>query len=164
LPKQITIAGLDFDLPSAEEVGIVQGYICDEAAARHLYQTWCDRIRNNLTPIIKKFRAQQVGEQAIRDHVAEYAAHYKFSLLGRQAASGNGAADAQLQAEIGAIARDYIKQYLAEQGRTLADISDGQLIANLERVASNPATIKMAKRRLAERRRTAASLLEGVNL
>ena len=52
--KTITVKGAEFQIPTAEEAGLVAGYVLDAAAAKHLYQTWCDRIRNNVSPVVKK--------------------------------------------------------------------------------------------------------------
>jgi hypothetical protein len=167
MTKTITVDGTEYDIPSAEETGIVAGYVLDEASAKHLYQTRNERIRNNITPVIKRLKEQQTDPQEIADYVHDYAKNYKFSLLGRGAKD-----DKQLENEQYAIARDYIQQYLAEQGRTSKDIPEGlssdeweaKLRENIDRVAQNPDTIKLARKRIAERRKTGASLLSDVAL
>jgi hypothetical protein len=170
MAKTMTIAGAEYTLPSPEETGIVAGFVLDEAAAKHLYQTRNERIRNNIAPTIRKMKEKGTSATEIAEYVMQYARDYKFSMLGR--GSAGKAPNEALETEQYAIARDYIKQYLAEQGRKPTDIPDGmssdewdaKLHENVERVASNPDTIKLAKKRLAERQRTASTLLSGVAL
>lgn len=168
MTKTITVDGDKFELPSAEEVGIVAGYILDDISARHLYQARCEHIRNNITGTVKNMKKQGISAGQITAWVTDYARKYQFSVPGGKPTDASR--PKELEDEQYTIANEQIVRYLADQGRTIDAVPDGmsqdawneKLRENIERVARHPDTLKLAKRRLADRRKTA--VLEGVSL
>lgn len=166
--KTITVNGGSYDIPSAEEIGIVAGFVLDAAAAKHLYQTRCENVRNNVAATVKKMTEDGKTPEEIAAFVLKYAQDYKFSMPGM---GGTRITD-PIEKEQYAIARSYIKEHLAEKGRKTTDVPEGmtedewdeKLKANIELVAEHPDTVKLAKKRVAERQKTAAAALEGISL
>jgi hypothetical protein len=167
MTKTITVKGAKFHIPTAEESGIVAGHVLDAAAAKHLYQTRCDRIRNNVTPIVKKMMDNNESPEAIGRRVWEYASNYSFSMPGQR-----GRVSDPTVKEAYVIAREYLRDYLKEQGRKLTDVPDGmtkaewqeKLKTNLETIANNQETIELARKRLAAKEKPTPRALEGINL
>ena len=165
--KTITVKGDKFRIPTAEEAGIVAGYTLDAASAKHLYQTRCDRIRNNVTPIVKKMMDNGADPDEIARRVWDYASKYSFSMPGQR-----GRVSDPTVKEAYVVAREYLRDYLKnERGRKLTDIPNGmtkeewneKLKASLESIANAPETIEIARKRVADRDKK-PSLPGGVTL
>ena len=168
--KTITVKGSKFQIPTAEEAGIVAGYTLDAAAAKHLYQTRCDRIRNNVTPVVKKLMDQGASNEDIAHKVWDYASNYQFSMPGQRGRVSDPAVKEQY-----VIARQLLRDHLKDQGRKLSDIPNGmskeewkeKVKDNLEKVANHPETVELARKRIQARSASAPSTpaaLEGINL
>ena len=165
MTKTITVKDYKFHIPTAEESGIVAGSVLDAAAAKHLYGTWCDRIRNNVTPIVKKMMDSGASPEDMGRKVWEYAKNYKFSMPGQRGKVSDPTVKEQY-----VIAREIIRNHLKEQGRKLTDVPQGMSKADwqekvktqLELVAHNPETVEIARKRLAAK--VEPSAISGINL
>jgi hypothetical protein len=167
--KTITVKGAQFHIPTAEEAGIVAGYTLDAAAAKHLYQTRCDRIRNNVTPVVKKMMDNNESQEAIARRVWEYASNYSFSMPGQRGRVYDPAVKEQY-----VIAREYLRDYLKNEkgGRKLTDVPEGmtkaewqeKVKANLESIAHHPDTVALAQKRIAAKGAPTPRAFEGINL
>ena len=163
MTKTITIKDYKYHIPSAEEAGIVAGHVLDAAGAKHHYQTWCDRIRNNVTPIVKKMMDAGESPESIGRRVWEYAQNYKFNMPGQRGRVSDPTVKEQY-----VVAREVIRDYLKKEkgGRKLTDVPEGmtkaewqeKLKAQLESVAHNPETVEIARKRIAAREQPAASV------
>lgn len=169
MPKTLTINGDQYETPDAETLGIVAGMTLDAAAAKHLFQTRCENVRNNLASLVKKMKEDGKPHEEIQAKVSDYATNYTFSMPGQ---GGGTRITDPVEKEQYAIARAYIKEHLAAKGRKTSDVPDGmteeewqtKLDDNIEKVATHPDTVKLAKKRVAERQKTAQSALEAVDL
>lgn len=167
MTKLLSIDGDQFEMPSAEEKGFIEGHVCTAVEAKNLYQTWCEGVGNNMRASVKKAKEEGKSADDIRALVSEYASKYTFATPG----VGRTIRD-PVERECDKIAKEFIRAKLAETGRKMNVTPDGmtddewaaKLEANIEKVATHPDTIKLAKRRVAERQKAGQSALEGVDL
>lgn len=167
MTKLLSIDGDQFEMPSAEDKGFIEGHVCTAVEAKNLYQTWCEGVGNNMRASVKKMKEEGKQLADIIQAVAEYAGKYTFATPG----VGRTVRD-PVEREAYKIAKDRIVQHLAETGRkinvTPNDMTDDEwaakIEANMDKVASHPDTLKIAKKRVAERQTAGKAALEGVDL
>lgn len=165
--KQLQIDGSSFEMPDAARLGFVEGHPCTAVEAKNLYQTWCEGVGNNTRSVVKKMKEEGKSESEITAFVTDYAANYTFATPG----VGRTVKD-PVERECNSIARKTVIAKLAETGRTLKSVPEGmseedwnaKVQSNIDRVAEHPETIKVAKKRVAERQKAGAAALEVVDL
>jgi hypothetical protein len=163
--KTKSIAGHAFELswPYAA------GHVLTEAEAKALNQVRSENIGNNVrTKVQELIEAGDVA--SAQAYVAERDAEYVFSF-----STGGGGGTRKMdpiEREARAIAKDIIKNVLAEQGRKLSTIPEGmtkeeweaKLEENIEMVATKEEVLKAARKRVTEKAKTASSIAEGLQL
>lgn len=157
MPRQMTINEKQFQVMDATEAGIVAGMVLDEAAARHLFQTRTQNVSNNLRSRVKAWENEGRSEEEIQNLVAEYDRNYTFSMPGTSA--GRQPID-PLDREARSLAKDWIKNKLAESGRKIKDVDPERLEAKVQEVAATEQIQKLAKKRIAEKKKAGAEALE----
>jgi hypothetical protein len=160
MPRQMTINEKQYQVRDANEAGIVAGMVLDEAAARTLFQVRTENIGNNLRKKVKEMEAEGKSPDEIQAYVSEYDQNYTFSTPGT--GSGRKVMD-PLERECRALAIDWIKDKLSEQGRKYSDVrkeKPDQLEERIDQVAQTDQIVKLAKKRLAEKKRAGAEVLD----
>lgn len=156
MPRQMTINEKQFQVMDAQEAGIVAGMVLDEAAARALFQTRTEAIGNNLRAKVKAAEAEGKSPDEIQKFVADYDRNYTFSMPG----TGTRKTVDPLERECRALAKDWVKEQLAAKGRKLKDVDPEKLEAKIDEVAQTPQIVKLATKRLKEKRAAGAEVLE----
>lgn len=146
--KEVRISGEKFELRTPFKAGDV----IDEATARQLNQVRLENIGNNYRKRIDEaVEARDNGDPSKWNEVvaalAQYDAEYTFAMPG----TGTRVVRDPVEREARSIARDHIKLKLAAQGRKFKDVDPDKLEAEIDRFASMDATIKLAKKRVAEK-------------
>ena len=77
--NQMTIAGIVIDFP----VLYSEGYMLDAEESKGIEQHRCDKIRNNLTPKVKKWQAAGMSEDEIRSQANDYIESFKIGIRSR---------------------------------------------------------------------------------
>lgn len=162
MPRTLTIAGEQFNVPTAEECGIIAGAVLDAAAARQLYQVRNENVRNNAAAKVKKALENGGTVDAIRGEIEQFAVDYTFSMPG--AGGGRTRVTDPVERMARSIARDMLTAHLAKDGRKRKDIEDEKWEAELERIAGTDAVQKLAKKRYQEQQKASESLLAEVNV
>ena len=153
--KTITIAGEQFEvsLPYAE------GHACTAAEAKALNQVRSENIRNNMSKIVKE--AKENGDlNGATAKVAEYDTGYEFTL----ASVGGGRKMDPVEKEARVLARDAIRQKLADEGRKISEVPKEKLAEAIAKVAETDDFVKAAKKRVADRAKLAESSLEAIGM
>lgn len=154
--RNITVNETQFQVKDAAEAGIVAGMALDEAAAKQLYQVRVENIGNLVRKTVKEMAAAGKSAQEIQDYITEKDNAYSFALRGE--GGGRRPVD-PLERECRLLAIDWVKDKLAEQNRKYSDVKkenpDG-LEAKIEQVMAHDNIVKLAKRRLAEKRKAGA--------
>lgn len=128
-----------------------EGHALTAVEARVLNQVRSENIANNMRKIVKEKGADAAGD------VAEYDASYTFAMPRE---GGRKVVD-PVEREARAIARDAIRQKLAETGRKLKDIDPGKLDEAIDNLVENNEEIrKLAKKRVADKAKAAEGLGE----
>lgn len=164
---QKTINGVQFELlePYSE------GHVCSAIEARVLNQTRSENIGNNTRAKIKEMQEGDASEQDILDYVASVDADYVFTAAG---VSASRKLD-PVEREARKIARELLKEHLANSGRKLTVAPEGltdeewddKVSSEIDRIASDDAVVKAAKKNVEAKQKQAASLAEalgGVNV
>lgn len=147
--KTVTIAGLEFTLPSP----YAEGHPLSAVEAKVLNQTWHENVRNNTAKYVKEAVEKGVAQDEIAANVAKYAGEYTFSTPGT---GGTRRVMDPVEREARAIARENLKAVLAQQGRKIKDVDPEKLEAAIEQVlARNPDIQKLAAKRVKERQKVA---------
>lgn len=151
----ITINETQFQIKDAAEAGIVAGAVLDEAAAKQLYQVRRENIGNLLRSKIKEMATAGASFEAMQAAVTERDNTYSFSVRGEGV--GRKPVD-PLERECIALAKDWVKDQLAAEGkgRKMKDLDPEKLAAKIDQVSAHPDIVKLAKKRLAEKRRAGA--------
>jgi hypothetical protein len=160
MPRQMTINEKQYQVMDAQEAGIVAGMTLDEAAARVLFQVRSENVGNNLRAKVKAAEAGGKSPDEIAQMVAEYDQKYTFSMPGT--GTGRKTVD-PLEREARALAIDWIKEQLSERGRKYTDVKKEKpevLEERIAQAAQSDQIVKLAKRRLAEKRKAGAEVLE----
>lgn len=152
--KTVVIAGTQFTLP----IPFAAGHPLSEGEAKALNQTYHENIRNNWAAKVKEL-GDAPDASALRDmqsKISEYASEYEFPVAGTPRAPVD-----PIEREANVIAKEYVKGKLAEKGYTFkkgpenveADAWTEKVNANIEKVASSEAVLKMAKKRVDEKKK-----------
>jgi len=160
--KTITIAGVPFDVTTP----FAEGHACSEAEARALNQTRCENIRNNMAKVVKENQDDegQISDEAMAALVAkvtEYDTAYVFT-IGNTGTSRTAMDPVEKMAR--KIAREVIAAALSEAGRKITDVDKEKLATAVALKAEDPAIVKLATRRIADRSKNAEAALEGLDL
>lgn len=161
--RSIMIQGEKFEVSQP----YAAGHVLTEVEAKVLNQTRSENIRNNLAKLVKDAKGEADAlnpdqHAELQAKIAEYDAEYTFSTPG----TGGTAARRldPVEREARTIAREAIKAKLAAEGRKLKDVDPEKLEAAIEHVASQENTLKIAKKRVAERQKAQSELLDGLEL
>lgn len=159
--KTKMISGLSFEIsqPYAE------GHVCTAAEAKALNQVRSENIGNNLRDVVKK--AQEAGDlTGLAEKVATYDAEYIFNV-----STARVPVD-PVEKEAVRIATGLVKDALANKGMKInvapAGYTDetwkAKIEDEIERVSGLDNVIKVAKKRVDERKKTSNELAEAVSL
>ena len=157
MPKTINGVAFEISQPYAE------GHVITEAEARVLNQTRSENIGNNLRAKLKEMADAGASEAELQALVAEKDAEYVFTL-------SNARASRQLdpyEKEASKIARELLKDHLAQTGRKLTVAPEGltqeewdeKAASEVDRIAAREDVMAAAKKRVDARRKTAETLL-----
>lgn len=151
--KQISISGQLFDVSAP----YAEGHVLTAAEAKVLNQTRAENIGNNFRADVKK--AVESGDEAaiaaVRQALAEYDANYQFSMTQARTpidpieAEAFKIAKEVVRAKIAEIYGISIKKYLETEG------NEEKYNAAVEKAAALEDTLKMAKKRVADKKKTA---------
>lgn len=161
--KTIVIQGVPFEFP----VKYTEGHTLSDIEAKVLSQTWFENVRNNCAKFIKA--AQSDEDEMTMDEataaINEYAASYEFSAA---AAGGSRASLTPEEKEARKIAREAIKNSLAEDGRKISDFKTEEekeaLSAAILEVAEQADVIKLAKKRIKDQQALAESVVASISV
>lgn len=157
-----TINGLQFELSAPYS----EGHVCSAIEARVLNQTRAENIGNNTRAKIKEMQEANASEQEIQDFVAEFDASYVFTAAG---VSASRKLD-PVEKEAVKIARELLKQHLAQDGRKLTVAPDGltddeweeKVSAAIEDIASKEEVVRAAKKAVEAKQKQANALAEAL--
>lgn len=161
--KQKTINGLVFEISQP----YTEGHTITDIEARVLNQVRAENIGNNLRAKIKEMIEAGSSHEEIAALVAEKDAEYVFT-------AGNIGESRKLdpyEREAEKIARELVKAKLAETGRKLTVAPEGyteddwkaKVQATVEQVAASENVLKVARKRVDDRKKQADTLLEAVS-
>lgn len=147
--KTISISGESFNVSAP----YAEGHILTAAEAKVLNQTRAENIGNSFRSAVKK--ALEDGNlDAVRQQIAEYDAAYQFSMsVARQPID-------PIEAEAIKIAKEVVKARIAEKtGLTVkkyleVEGNEARYDAAVEKVAGQDDTLKLAKKRVADKKKT----------
>ena len=160
--KTKTINGLAFEVNQPYEAG----HVVTEAEARALNQTRSENIGNNVRAKVKEMQDAGKDLSEIAAYVSSVDAEYTFTLA-------NVAASRKLdpvEKEANNLARELLKQHLAQSGRKLTVAPEGmtqedwdaKVASEVERIATSEAVLKQAKKNVDAKKKAADTLLEGI--
>lgn len=167
--KQFTISGKTFEIdePYAE------GHVCSPAEAKTLNQTRAENVRNNLAKHIKTLEEAGSVEldgvtysdgQAL---VTAYAKDYEFSMGG----GGTARVVDPVEREAIALAKAWIKEQLADIGKTVkehfktdTDAGKERYASKVAEVAEQPEVRKEAEKAVAAQKKRLADLSGAISL
>lgn len=160
--KPKVINGISFEISQP----YTEGHTLTAIEARVLNQTRSENIGNNVREKIKAMQEEGHDEAAIRSMVAEFDAEYEF----RTASEGAGRSRDPYETEARKIARDLLKNHLAQKGRKLTVAPEGvtedewkeKVDAEIDRIASTPNVLAAAKKNVDAKRKQSQQLMEGV--
>lgn len=163
-PKTKTIEGRNFEISQPYE----EGHVMSAIEARVLNQTRSENIGNNVRAKLKEAIEQGASDEALANIVSEVDAAYAFTAAGARASARLD----PYEREARKIARELLKNYLAESGRKLTVAPDGstqeewdeKIEAEVDRIATTEAVLEAAKKEVDAKKRRAdklASALEG---
>lgn len=159
--KLKTINDIQFPITQPYSEGMVMG----AAEARALNQTRSENIGNNCRAKIKEMLAEGKSEKEIKKYVSAVDAEYVLTLT---AARGVGLDPVEREAQ--KIARELIKQVLAQSGRKLTVPPEGEtkeswdekVSAEVEKIAAEPDVIEAAKAEVKAKKERAENLANKV--
>lgn len=154
--RNITVNETQYQVKDAAEAGIVAGMVLDEAAAKQLFQVRVENIGNLVRKPVKEMAAAGKSADEIQAYITERDNAYSFAVRGE--GGGRRAVD-PLERECRLLAIDAIKDKLAAQNRKYSDVKKENpegLEAKIEQFAEHPDIVKLAKKRLAEKRKAGA--------
>lgn len=157
--KAVVIAGNQFTLP----VPFLAGMVLTEGQAKALNQTYHENIRNNWAAKVKELGDAPASDalSEMQKKITEYANEYEFPVAGTPRAPVD-----PVEREANAIAKSFVKDKLAEKGYTFkkgpedmdAEAWAERVNANIEKVAADERILKMAKKRVEEKKKGIAAL------
>lgn len=138
--KTISIHKQTVEIPAPYEAG----HTLNENEARVLNQVRAENIANNFRSKIKDALDGAEGSASLDEVLADlraYAESYEFTA----ATSGSGRAVLDpVEREARKLARKYINNKLAEEGRKVKDVEKEEYEAELVRIAAHPQIVKLA--------------------
>lgn len=147
--KTISISGEAFEVSAP----YVPGHVLNEAEAKVLNQTRAENIGNNFRAAVKK--ALETGNLAeVKAQIAEYDSKYEFSMTQARTPID------PIEAEAIKIAKEVVKTRIAEKtGLTVKKYleiegNEAKYEAAVEKVAGQEDTLKLAKKRVNEKKKT----------
>lgn len=147
--KTISISGEAFEVSAP----YVPGHVLNEAEAKVLNQTRAENIGNNFRAAVKK--ALEEGKlDEVRKQIAEYDAAYQFSMTQARTPID------PIEAEAIKIAKEVVKTRIQEKtGLTVKKYleiegNEAKYEAAVEKVAGQEDTLKLAKKRVNEKKKT----------
>lgn len=153
MPRTLTIAEQKFEVGDDPYTA---GHQITEAEAKVLNQTRAENMGNNLRAAVKA--AIEKGEDALA-LVTDYASKYTFAMGG----SSRTPVD-PLERECLKVAREAVRDALAEQGKKLKEIDPERLAAYIEQVSGQDDVVAEAKKRIKAKSKKVAINLEGMGL
>lgn len=165
--KTKTIEGLNFEISQPYEAG----HVITDIEARVLNQTRSENIGNNVRAKLKELLTNGGSQDNAAALVSSVDAEYEFTAAGTRAAAKLD----PYEREALKIARELLKQHLAESGRKLTVAPEGmtpeewdeKIDGEAERIAQSEQVIKAAKQRVDARKKQADTLmsaLEGASI
>lgn len=154
--KQIIVAGEAVMCPQPYE----PGHPLTEAEAKALNQVYSENVRNNTAARIKKAKEEGGDVAAAVAEAEEYARNYEFSMP--STGTSRRVMD-PVEREARSIARELIKSKLEESGRKLKDVDKEKLDAKIDEVAANEDVLKLARKRVSEKKKLADVGLQGLD-
>ena len=162
---EVKIQGSVFSVP----LRYAQGHVLTDGEASALNQTFCENVRNNVAPRIKKEQdeGKAVDQEVWQQKVTEYAQSYEFGVHAIQTRLD------PLDAEIKRIALSTVKEALRAgiasknpnftgKAKDYQDQLEGWANDLINHPQKGPAVRKMAERNLKDKRSVAASLFESI--
>jgi len=154
--KKKVIAGEEFEVTQP----YAAGHTLTEIEAKVLNQVRSENIANNMRKAVKEAIENGTLDQ-VRAVVTEYDAQYEFTTP----SEGGGRKLDPVEREANNIARAAIREKLAESGRKLKDVDPEKLEAAVDAlIESNPDIMKLAKKRVEEKKKVADVSVEGLGL
>jgi hypothetical protein len=159
----VKIQGSVFSVPLRYSAG----HVLTEGEAVSLNQTFCENIRNNLAPRIKKVLDE--GKEMVHDEwqaeVSKYAQTYEFGE--RQVSLRLDPLDAEIKRIAMAIVKEALRAGIAEKkftgkAKDYADQLDGWVDSLIADPVKGAAVRKQAERNLKDKRNAAASLFDSI--
>jgi len=160
--KSISIAGVAFDVTAP----YLAGHVLNEAEAKVLNQTRAENIGNNFRVDVKK--AIEAGDEAslaaVRAALAQYDADYQFSMTTARTPID------PIEAEAQKIAKEVLKVRIQEKygvtvKKYLEDPANAaKYEANLDRLSTQDDTLKLAKQRVAQKKKVLEVDSSGLDL
>jgi poly-D-alanine transfer protein DltD len=160
--KAKTINGLVFEISQP----YAAGHVVTEAEARVLNQTRSENIGNNVRAKLKEMADAGSDHAALAALVAERDAEYEFTLSN----VGESRKLDPYEKEAEKIARELLKNHLAETGRKLTTAPEGvtedewkaKIAAEVDRISVSDNVVKAARQRVDARKKQAESLAESL--
>jgi hypothetical protein len=159
MTKTISIAGHPFEVSAP----YLEGHPITAAEAKVLNQTRAENIGNNFREDVKKALADGTLE-AVTAAIAAYDAEYQFTVSRVSRTPID-----PIEAEAFKIAKEVVKQKLADKGIKVKDYIENETNAAkydaaLEKIAAQDDTLKLAKQRVAARKKVAEVASDDVDL
>lgn len=144
----LTIAGLEFDLPTTYE----NGHLCTLAEAGELESLRRSRIASNFAKVIERMR-DTPGESlgAVHEAFAAYAASY---VLGAPRGTD------PVTREATRLATDLALEELRKRGKRRSEVDDAAWTSAVARLASSPAILAEARTRVEASRKILSEALD----
>jgi len=166
-PKTKTIEGRNFEISQPYE----EGHVLTAIEARVLNQTRSENIGNNVRAKLKEAIEQGASDDQLAALVAEVDAAYAFTAAGTRAAAKLD----PYEREARKIARELLKNHLAQDGRKLTVAPEGltqeewdeKIEAEVDRIATMDSVLEAAKKEVDAKKKRAdrlANALEGTSL
>src|SRR5690606_27913824 len=137
------------------------GHPLTEAEAKALNQVFAENVRNNTAGKIKKAKEEGGDVAAAIAEAEEYARNYEFSMP--STGGGTRRVVDPVEREARSIARELIKAKVEESGRKLKDVDKEKLAAKIDEVAANEDVLKLARKRVNEKKKLADVGLQGLD-
>lgn len=159
--KTILLDGEKFEVRQPYQ----EGHVCSAIEARQLNQVRAEGVANNMRKRVQEFKAAgKLGE--VREIFEKYDVAYEFSLPGRSAPVD------PVEKEARKLAKDWLRQQLANKGLKLTDIhpdyaslseeegkakTEERYEVAMEKAAMSEAILEVARERVAQMEKAAKS-------
>lgn len=161
-PKDKLIGGIKFSISQPYD----EGHVCTQAEARALNQTRSENIGNNVRAKLKEMQDAGKSAEELAAFVSEIDQNYVFNLASVSAARKMD----PYEREAEKIAKELLKAHLATTGRKLSVTPEGvtedewnaKIQSELDRISTSPDVIKVARKNVDAKKKTADTLLESL--